>query len=194
MLGEQLGRRPHQALATPGSADLAIPGVRRLTLEARADERGSFTEAFRDEWFPGLPSFVQGNLSRSRTGVLRGLHYHRRQADLWVPVDGTATVGLVDLREDSPTDRESLAIDVEPGIALYLPPGVAHGFCARTDFTLLYLVDRAYDGADEFGFSPLDPAAAIAWPVAEPILSDRDRKAPSLVDALATAPIGRSTG
>jgi dTDP-4-dehydrorhamnose 3,5-epimerase len=137
---------------------------------------------------------VQGNLSRSRPGVLRGLHYHRIQADLWVPVDGQATVGLVDLREDSPTNRDHLAIDVEPGIALYLPPGVAHGFCARTAFTLLYLVDRAYDGADEFGFSPLDPAAGITWPVDEPVLSDRDRQAPTLAEALAAAPVGRSAG
>ena len=82
-----------------------------------------------------------------------------------------------------------------PGIAIYIPPGVAHGFCARSEFTLLYLVDRTYDGGiDEFGFSPLDPAAGIDWPVADPILSDRDRDAPGLEDALATAPVGPSTG
>ena len=126
--------------------------------------------------------------------MLRGLHYHRQQADLWVPIDGEGTVGLVDLRPDVPTTRDHLQLDVEPGVALYLPPGVAHGFCARTDFTLLYLVDRAYDGADEFGFSPLDPAAGIDWPVADPILSDRDRDAPALEDALATGPIGPSMG
>ena len=174
--------------------DLDIPGVRLITLEPRSDERGSFTEAYRQEWFPDRPAFVQGNISRSRAGVLRGLHYHRIQADLWVPVEGRATVGLVDLRPGSATRGEALTVDVEPGVAVYLPPGVAHGFCAVAEFTLLYLVDRAYDGADEFGFSPLDPATGITWPEAEPVLSARDRTAPSLEDALARTPIGPSTG
>ena len=111
-----------------------------------------------------------------------------------MPVDGRATVGLVDLRPGSPTEREALTVDVEPGVAVYIPPGLAPGFCAVTDFTLLYLVDRAYDDTDEFGFSPLDPEAGVTWPVAEPTLSERDRSAPSLEDALARAPIGRPAG
>ena len=106
--------------------------------------------------------------------MLRGLHYHLQQADLWVPVDGEATVGLVDLRAGSPAHRGNLTVTLAPGVALYLPPGVAHGFCAVTDFTMLYLVDRAYDGADEHGFTPLDPAAGIDWPAVDPLMSARD--------------------
>ena len=175
--------------------DLAIPGVRLFELEVHADERGSVAEVFRQEWFPDLPDFVQGNVGRSRAGVLRGMHYHHRQADLWVPVAGEATGALVDLRGGSAAPGSGWTFDAVPGMAVYIPPGVAHGFCARSDYTLLYLVDRTYDGGvDEFGFSPLDPAAGITWPVAGPLLSDRDRQAPSLEEALAAAPIGRSAG
>lgn len=146
---------------------------------------------FRQEWFPGKPAFVQGNLSWSRPNVVRGLHYHLRQADLWVPIDGEATVGLVDLRPGSPTANEGLTLDVEPSMGLYIPAGVAHGFCARSPYTFLYLVDRYYEaGADEHGFHPLDPSSGISWPTDDPILSARDREAPGLTDALATSPVG----
>ena len=122
-------------------------------------------------------------------GVLRGMHYHLRQADLWVPIEGQATVGLCDLRRGSPADRRASTVELEPGLALYLPPGIAHGFFARTPFTMLYLVDRAYDGSDEHGFSPLDPALGIDWPAADVVLSERDRTASSLADALVATPV-----
>ena len=169
--------------------------MKLLELDVHADERGSVAEVFRQEWFPDRPDFVQGNIGRSRAGVLRGMHYHHRQADLWVPVAGEATGALVDLRGGSEAPRSATTFDAVPGMAVYIPPGVAHGFCARSDFTLLYLVDRTYDGGvDEHGFSPLDPALGIDWPVADPTLSERDRRAPSLGDALAGARIGPSAG
>ena len=121
------------------------------------------------------------------------MHYHLQQADVWVPIDGEATAALVDLRDGSPAFGVATTFDAVPGSATYIPPGVAHGFYARSDFTMLYFVDRHYDGgADEHGFSPLDPAVAIAWPGSEPLLSDRDRTAPSLRDALARTPVGPS--
>jgi dTDP-4-dehydrorhamnose 3,5-epimerase len=177
---------------SPRVDDLEIPGVRRLHLEPNVDERGSVHEVFRREWFPGVPDLIQANLSRSNAGVLRGLHYHRRQADLWIPVDGEATGALVDLRPGSPAHERPLLLELDAGRpeALYVPPGVAHGFCARTDYAMLYFVDRYYDGGtDEYGFDPLDPALAIAWPTAAPTLSERDRTAPSMADALATTPV-----
>jgi dTDP-4-dehydrorhamnose 3,5-epimerase len=123
------------------------------------------------------------------------MHYHLEQADVWVPISGEATAALVDLREGSPAFGVATTFDATAGSATYIPPGVAHGFYARTDFTLLYLVDRAYDGgADEHGFSPLDPEVAIPWPASDPLLSERDRSAPSLRDALARTPVGRSAG
>lgn len=166
-----------------------------MTLEAHTDDRGSVAEVFRNEWFPEVPDFVQGNVSRSKAGVMRGLHYHLGQADLWVPIAGEVTIGLVDLRPGSPTERHHLTFDAGQGIALYIPAGVAHGFYAHSDVTLLYLVDRTFDGgADEHGFHPFDPVAAIEWPVEDPQLSDRDRLGPSLEDAMAAAPVGHWAG
>ncbi|MDH4113619.1 MAG: dTDP-4-dehydrorhamnose 3,5-epimerase family protein, partial [Actinomycetota bacterium] len=63
-----------------------------VDLETRDDPRGAFTEVFRQEWFPDAPAMVQSNLSRSRAGVLRGLHFHRQQADYWCLLEGTAFV------------------------------------------------------------------------------------------------------
>jgi dTDP-4-dehydrorhamnose 3,5-epimerase len=184
------GQLATDARAASEAGDLAIPGVQFLALEVYADERGSVAEVFRQEWFAGLPDFVQGNIGRSRAGVLRGMHFHQRQADLWVPISGEATAAVFDLRDGSPAARTGATFDAVAGMAVYIPPGVAHGFCARSDFTLLYLVDRTYDdGADEHGFSPLDPTAGIEWPVADPVLSARDRDAPSLEDALARTPV-----
>jgi dTDP-4-dehydrorhamnose 3,5-epimerase len=153
-------------------------------LSLLTDERGSFVEAFRGSWFPAIPPFVQGNLSRSRARVLRGLHVHRRQWDLWVPVAGRLFVALRDLREGSPTAgvTDTLELDAARPAALLIPPGVAHGFQALEDATLLYLVTEAYDGTDEDGFSPLDPAVGVSWPLDDPILSDRDRDAPPLAE------------
>jgi dTDP-4-dehydrorhamnose 3,5-epimerase len=159
--------------------------VRLLRLDPIEDARGSFVELFRQEAFPR--PFVQANLSRSRPGVLRGMHYHLTQADLWIPVEGRATAGLLDLRHGSPARGRGVGVDLRPGSALYLPPGVAHGYCVTDAFVLLYLVDRAYDGSDEHGFDPRDPGLGVVWPVADPILSERDRTAPGLASALASA-------
>ena len=161
---------------------MTIDGVVLRPLSLLSDDRGSFSEAFRSEWFPGVPGFVQGNLSRSRRGVVRGLHYHLRQFDLWVPLAGWLFVGLHDLRAGSPTAGETqtftLAAD-EPDVVL-IPPGVAHGFQALEDAALLYLVSEAYDGTDELGFRYDDPGAAVPWPLPEVVVSDRDRDAPPL--------------
>ena len=80
-----------------------LEGVLLVPLETHADDRGAFRELFRRSWIPGMREAVQLNLSRSRPGVLRGLHFHRRQADYWAVLEGEALVGLYDLRKDSPT-------------------------------------------------------------------------------------------
>ncbi len=71
--------------------------------------------------------------------------------------------------------------------AVYIPPGVAHGFVALQPMALLYGVSREYDGTDEHGFAWDDPTAAIGWPVKEPIPSGRDASNPSLEEAVAAA-------
>lgn len=162
-----------------------------MPLAVHGDDRGSFRETFRREWIPGAPEMVQSNLSVSLGGTIRGLHFHREQTDYWCVLSGRAFVGLLDLRTGSPTRGRTLELRIDPEVepvGLYLPPGVAHGFCAETGAQLQYLVDRPYTGKDEFGLAWDDPDAAIAWPVADPILSERDRSNPPLARALELAP------
>lgn len=168
-----------------------LDGVRLLDLTTFSDDRGALTETYRVDWFPELPRMVQCNVSRSRAGVLRGMHFHRRQADYWCVLEGRAFIGLFDLRAGSPTEgrADHLEIDAsESRRGLYLPPGVAHGFFALTDLILQYHVDLAFDGTDEFGFSWRDPQLGIGWPAGDPILSERDAGAPPLAEALADPP------
>ncbi len=164
-----------------------IEGVRTIPLTSHADERGSLTEIYRQAWLEPPRPMVQANLSVSAAGVLRGLHFHREQADLWVVVSGSAFVGLFDLRTGSPTEGRSAELELSDGperVGLYIPPGVAHGFLALTELSLLYLVDRAYTGDDELGLAWDDPAIGIAWPlpVTGPIVSERDRSNPALAE------------
>jgi dTDP-4-dehydrorhamnose 3,5-epimerase len=161
-------------------------------LQIHADDRGSLAETYRREWLPtGARDMVQANLSRSRAGVLRGPHFHRRQADYWVVIEGRAFVGLVDLRAGSPTEgeRQQLTLDAEEPAGLYIPPGVAHGFYAQTDLILQYMVDAYHDGTDEFGIAWDDPELGIAWPTTQPVLSERDRTNPSLAEVLRDPPL-----
>ncbi len=169
-----------------------IPGVRLVELTSRDDGRGAFVEVYRQEWLPeGAPPVVQSNLSYSRAGVLRGLHFHLQQADYWCVFDGEAFVALADLREGSPTFRAAASVTFrapERLRGLYVPPGVAHGFCAVTDVALLYQVDSSFDGKDEHGIAWDDPDLALHWPLAEPTLSERDRHNPSLAEVLREPP------
>jgi len=177
---------------TTGWQPTSLPGVRRRSLTFHPDDRGAFAELWREAWMKelGLTDAVavrQANLSRSRPGVLRGLHVHQRQADLWMVVDGHPVVGLVDVRPALTGAGEPRAetIQAAPGDLLYLPEGVAHGFFARDELTLLYFVTNEYDGSDELGFAWDDPLAGVQWPDGQPILSPRDASAPPLADLLA---------
>jgi dTDP-4-dehydrorhamnose 3,5-epimerase len=175
----------------------AIEGVVLVALEAHDDERGSFTELYRREWLPGSREMVQANLSVSRAGVLRGMHYHREQADYWVLLEGEAVVGLHDLRADSASRARAatLRLAAADGLrGLSIPPGVAHGFWALTDVRLAYLVDRAFTGADEHGVAWDDPGLGIDWPPGVPVLSARDRSNPSLDEVLRRPPGGPQAG
>ena len=189
-------------LTRPASA---LPGVRWGALARHADSRGAFRELWRASAFPTLttdetgapigtePRFVQANLSSSAAGVLRGLHYHRRQLDYWTVSAGRAFVALVDVRPvaagtgGAVVETRELAADEW----VVIPAGVAHGFLALEPLDLLYLVTNEYDGADELGFAWDDPAVGVPWPVlratpdGRPILSDRDRSNPSLAELVA---------
>lgn len=167
----------------------AIDGVAWGMVQARQDERGAFREIWRESSLvldadsAGRPNaaFVQANLSTSAAGVLRGLHYHKRQLDYWVVLSGRVFVALVDVRSASGRRKpviETRELAADETVAI--PVGVAHGFLAIEATQLLYLVTNEYDGSDELGFAWDDPNAAIPWPrvstpSGKPILSERDR-------------------
>jgi dTDP-4-dehydrorhamnose 3,5-epimerase len=172
--------------------DVGIEGVLFIPLEPHQDDRGSLVEVFRRAWVPGPNEVLQANLSISRQGVLRGLHFHRQQADYWCVLSGKAFVGLYDLRVGSPSEanKAEIAIVAEgQRYGLYVPPGVAHGFLAETEISLLYLVDAYFTGEDEFGLMWNDAQVGIDWPTADPILSERDRSNPPLAEVLEQPPL-----
>lgn len=156
-----------------------IPGVELHAIEPSSDPRGRFTEIYRASQADA--NFVQANHSRSKAGVLRGLHYHRNQSDLWYVVTGTARVGLVDLRSRTdPPITATLDLDGESPASLYVPPGVAHGFAALTDLDLVYWVSAEYDSSDEYGIAWDDPTLGLDWGIEDPIVSERDSSNPKL--------------
>lgn len=161
----------------------AIDGVVVQPLTRHGDLRGGFTETYRSEWFDG-PVMVQGNRSDSAAGTIRGLHFHRQQADYWLCLRGRLLVCLHDLRQSSPTRgvTQGIVLTGDTRAGIYIPPGVAHGFGALEDATLTYLVDNYYDASDEFGIRYDDPQIAFDWPMTDPILSERDRSCGMISD------------
>ena len=151
---------------------MTVEGVVRIPLRRFEDERGWFCQIRRDSELPRR--MVQTNLSYSRQGVIRGLHYHERgQDDLFVCLDGTARVVVLD-RESGATFTEDIG-DENP-VAIYVPGVHAHGFEALTDLLFCYHVTEEYDpdDPDEHGVPWNDPRVANLWSTQTPILSARD--------------------
>jgi dTDP-4-dehydrorhamnose 3,5-epimerase len=147
-------------------------GIRRIPLRYFHDERGWLVEIRRESLLP-KPT-LQTNVSFSRKGVIRGLHYHERgQDDLFACLTGTARVVALD-RESGEVFSED--IGEENPIALYLPGRLAHGFEALTDLIFCYHVTDEYDPADpdEHGVPWDDPRVKHLWSTQSPILSKRD--------------------
>lgn len=162
-----------------------IPGVKLVQFRIFADARGRFMETFRKEWFPERTwDVMQSNRSHSAAGVLRGLHYHHRQVDYWQVLQGSIRVGLADLRPTAASFGmvETIDLDGASPAGLFIPIGVAHGFFAQYETTLLYLVDSYYDGSDELGVAWNDPDLTIDWGTDAPLLSARDQANPRLRD------------
>ncbi len=168
-----------------------LPGVLTVELERFADARGFFLERFNERRFreEGLPaSFCQDNHSRSVPGVIRGLHYQSdpAQGKLVGVIRGRIWDVLVDIRPRSATFGSHLATELNDtdGRLLWIPPGMAHGFCVlgSEPADLLYKVDQPYNRSSEGGILWCDPELAIPWPVRDPIVSDRDRQLPSFAE------------
>jgi dTDP-4-dehydrorhamnose 3,5-epimerase len=149
-----------------------IEGVLRIPLAVFEDERGWFYELRRDSLLPA--PMTQTNLSFSRAGVIRGLHYHERgQDDLFTCLSGSARVVVLD-RESGETWTED--IGDENRVAIFVPGHYGHGFEALTDVLFCYHVTAEYDPAepDEHTIPWNDPRVAHLWSTSTPILSPRD--------------------
>lgn len=165
-----------------------IRGVLVLEPEVHADERGFFVETYRREDLAraGLDvDFVQENHSRSGRGTIRGLHFSIQpgQAKLVRAARGRILDIAVDIRRESATfgRHEAFELDDVTHRQVFLPVGVAHGFCVLSDVAdVCYRVDAYYAPELERGLAWDDPALGIEWPAEEPILSARDRSNPRL--------------
>ena len=130
--------------------------------------------------------FVQCNQSKSTRGILRGLHYQnppKAQGKLIRVLSGAIYDVAVDIRKASPTFGKwtAASLSAESKKMLYIPSGFAHGFCVTSDEAeVLYMTSEEYAPECEAGIIWNDPELAIAWPITEPVLSERDRKWPVL--------------
>ncbi len=171
---------------------LDIPGVVLIEPKVFEDERGFFMETYKMPDFvaAGIKvNFIQENHSRSGKGVLRGLHYQNppfAQGKLVRTVRGEIFDVAVDIRKGSPTWGKwvGVILSEKNKNILYIPEGLAHGFCVLSEITeVLYKTTDIYSAESEAGIIWNDEDLNIQWPVKEPILSEKDENLPSLQNA-----------
>jgi dTDP-4-dehydrorhamnose 3,5-epimerase len=170
-----------------------IVGALLFTPQPHVDERGFFCRTFDAEVVraAGIDpcAFVQHSLSRSKRGVIRGLHVRRGrgEAKLVRCSYGAVFDVVIDLRPTSPTFRnwESFDLRDDEQVSLYVPAGCAHGFQAITEIAdISYRIDRAHNPDEDMSIAFDDPELAISWPLPATAMSDRDRQAPPLAAAM----------
>lgn len=167
-----------------------IQGVLILEPDVFKDERGFFLETWNKERYEKngfLYSFVQDNISFSKKGILRGLHFQfpRPQGKLIQVLSGKVIDIAVDIRIGSPTYGQwhSEILSDENLRQMYVPPGFAHGYCVISESAIFsYKCTDFYNPATEHGIIWNDPELSIDWPIKEPILSPKDAKYPGLKD------------
>jgi dTDP-4-dehydrorhamnose 3,5-epimerase len=180
----------------PRRLETKLDGVVLVEPEVHGDSRGFLVETFRRDAWAGLGvdvEFVQHNQSRSVEGTLRGLHFQTEpgQAKLVRCPRGRIFDVAVDLRRDSPGYGrwEGQVLDDELHRQYFVPAGFAHGFAVLSEVAdVSYLLSSVYDPATEAGIAWDDPGVGVEWPVAGPLLSDRDRSAPTLAEVAETLP------
>ena len=174
--------------------ELSVPDAYELTPVQHADDRGMFLEWFKDEPLRAAIGhrldLAQANLSLSRKGSVRGIHYADvppGQAKYVTCVSGAVLDVVVDIRVGSPSYGrwDGVRLDDVDRRAVYVAEGLGHAFMALTDDTVVaYLCSEGYDPEREHGLSPVDPDLGMPWPAdIEPQLSAKDRAAPTLADA-----------
>lgn len=164
-----------------------IPDVLIVKGKRFPDERGFFSELYKEKLFGenGVPHFVQDNMSESRAGVVRGLHWQAEphgQGKLVTAITGSIIDVAVDVRPNSPYYGKHVAVtlDSREPISLWVPVGFAHGFQALEDGTrVFYKVTNYWNKESERALNPLDPKLGIKWSQKEFILSEKDAEAPN---------------
>jgi dTDP-4-dehydrorhamnose 3,5-epimerase len=173
-----------------------LDGVVLIEPDVHGDSRGFLVETFRRDAWAGLgvdAEFVQHNQSRSVKDTLRGIHFQTEpgQAKLVRCPRGKVFDVAVDLRRGSPTygQWEGQILDDEKHRQLFVPAGFGHGFAVLSEVAdVAYLLSSTYDPATEAGIAWDDPEVGIEWPVADPLLSERDKSAPKLAEVAETLP------
>ena len=168
--------------------ETCLPGCVVVEPRVFGDDRGSFFESFNLDRLAehGLaPRFVQGNVSSSQRGVLRGLHYQwpNPQGKYVSVVEGEVWDVAVDIRRGSPTYGQwaAVVLSAENRRHFWIPEGFAHGFVALSERAVFtYLCTATYDASADANIRWDDPQLAIDWPVSEPLLSPKDSAAPLL--------------
>ena len=164
---------------------LEIPDVKLIKPRRFDDDRGFFCQTYHQKQYQdaGIPSvFVQDNWSRSTKGVLRGLHYQLEHAQdkLVSVIRGEVFDVAVDIRKGSPTFGKwvSAILSEENKHQLFVPEGFAHGFVVLSDTVdFLYKCSDFYTPGDEYGIHWNDPDVGIDWPMADVLVSEKDRDA-----------------
>ena len=167
-----------------------LPGVLIIEPDVYGDHRGYFLETWSQRRYAdaGVPEvFRQDNVSKSSKGILRGLHlqHPHGQGKLVQVFHGEVFDVAVDVRVGSPTFGRSMGTTLsgDDHKQVYIPPGFAHGFCVLSETALFgYKCTEAYHRDAEIGVIWSDPDLAIAWPIADPILSPKDAAFPRLAD------------
>lgn len=176
---------------------LPIDGVWEFTPKLRPDDRGVFLESFKEsvlkETIGHQFTLQQMNISVSRVGTVRGVHFALvppGQAKYVQCFSGRILDVVVDIRVGSPTfgQWDAVELDDDSRKGLYIAEGLGHAFCALSDSaTVGYLCSTPYSPGREFGIHPLDPELALPWPSgADSVLSDKDAAAPTLAQAKAS--------
>ena len=167
-----------------------------LKPKSNIDKRGSFSELYHRSDFiranGGRVDFCQDNLTHSKKGVLRGLHYQlnpNAQSKLVSVIQGTVQDVVVDVRKGSPTFGKHFTQELsdQNNFQIFIPRGFAHGYLTLSETSILhYKVDNIYSSESEGSIAPNDPELGIDWifPETEWIQSDKDRKNPELKDAI----------
>ena len=168
-----------------------LSGAYVIDLERREDDRGFFARTWCRREFEEMglnTNLVQCSISYSaRRGTLRGMHWQvspHEEAKLVRCVRGRIWDVVIDLRPESPTYTQHFGVELAAatGRSLYIPEGMAHGFVTLVDHTeVFYQMSHQYEPAAARGLRWNDPSFGIAWPVAEPILHERDATFPDFV-------------